>query len=65
MRAFEKLSRTTPSNDEKIQILDELTKVESFNTFLNEKLKTSKRFGVEGVCSVILGLSKKKIFNFR
>jgi len=38
--------------------LEELAKVESFNSFLNDKLKTSKRFGVEGLDSMISGLSK-------
>jgi 2-oxoglutarate dehydrogenase complex dehydrogenase (E1) component-like enzyme len=37
--------------------LEELAKVESFNSFLNDKLKTSKRFGVEGLDSMISGLN--------
>ena len=46
MREFEELSTKTSSKEEKQKILQELTNVESFNYFLNEKLKTSKRFGV-------------------
>lgn len=34
-----------------------MARVESFNSFLNDKLKTSKRFGVEGLDSMISGLS--------
>jgi 2-oxoglutarate dehydrogenase complex dehydrogenase (E1) component-like enzyme len=37
--------------------MDEITKIEAFNSFLSSKIKTSKRFGVEGLDSMILGLS--------
>jgi 2-oxoglutarate dehydrogenase E1 component len=57
MRAFEKLSVHKTSKENKLKILEELAKVESFNSFLNDKLKTSKRFGVEGLCSMVVGLS--------
>ena len=46
MREFEQLSMKQTSKEEKNKILKELTNVETFNYFLNEKLKTSKRFGV-------------------
>lgn len=41
-----------------MDILEGLTKSEAFNAFLNDKLKTSKRFGVEGLDSMISGLSR-------
>ena len=58
MKEFEKISETEVSKEEKVSILLELTKAEAFNYFLNDKLKTSKRFGVEGVDTLISGLSK-------
>lgn len=57
MREFEALSLKKASKEEKLKILSELANVEAFNSFLNDKLKTSKRFGVEGLCSMIAGLS--------
>jgi 2-oxoglutarate dehydrogenase E1 component len=59
MHEFEKLENLKQSKEEKIKILEELTKVEAFNSFLSDKLKTSKRFGVEGMDSMISGLSNK------
>lgn len=38
--------------------MEELTKAETFNSFLSDKLKTSKRFGVEGLDSMVSGLNK-------
>lgn len=64
MREFESLSLKKTSKEEKLKILSELANVEAFNSFLNDKLKTSKRFGVEGLCSMIVGLSNYS-FNFR
>lgn len=58
MKKIEDLSVKKFSRAEKLKVLDELTKVEGFSYFLNEKMKTSKRFGVEGLCSMISGLSK-------
>ena len=58
MAKMEQLSLKTFSKEEKEKILKELTNVEAFNAFLNDKLKTSKRFGVEGICSMIAGISK-------
>ena len=46
MKKMEVLSLKKFSKEEKMKILKELTNVETFNHFLNEKLKTSKRFGV-------------------
>lgn len=57
MGKMEELSLKKPTKEEQKQILEELTKVETFNHFLNDKMKTSKRFGVEGLCSTIVGLS--------
>jgi 2-oxoglutarate dehydrogenase E1 component len=57
MKEFEQLATETTPKEEKITILKELTKSETFNVFLNDKLKTSKRFGVEGLDSMISGLS--------
>ena len=61
MRKMELLSLKKFEKEEKMKILKELTNVETFNHFLNEKLKTSKRFGVEGLCSMISGLSKESL----
>lgn len=58
MSEIEKIPQTKFSTEYKVRILEELAKVESFNSFLNDKLKTSKRFGVEGLDSMISGLSK-------
>jgi 2-oxoglutarate dehydrogenase E1 component len=58
MHEFEKLSNVQTSKEEKLSILQDLTNAESFNSFLSDKLKTSKRFGVEGLDSMISGLSK-------
>ena len=58
MSEIEKIPETKFSPEYKLKILEELAKVESFNSFLNDKLKTSKRFGVEGLDSMISGLSK-------
>lgn len=41
-----------------MKVLEELTKNEGFSHFLNDKMKTSKRFGVEGLCSMISGLNQ-------
>ena len=57
MSEFEKIPQIKFSPEYKLKILEELAKVESFNSFLNDKLKTSKRFGVEGLDSMISGLS--------
>jgi hypothetical protein len=57
MHEFEKISTDQTSKEEKISILEELNKSETFNSFLSDKLKTSKRFGVEGLDSMISGLS--------
>lgn len=57
---MEILSLKKFSKEEKEKILRELTNVETFNHFLNDKLKTSKRFGVEGLCSMISGLSNNR-----
>lgn len=57
MNEIEKIPQTKFSAEYKLKILEELAKVESFNSFLNDKLKTSKRFGVEGLDSMISGLS--------
>ena len=46
MKEFEALSLDIIQKDEKVKILEDLTKSEAFNVFLNDKLKTSKRFGV-------------------
>lgn len=46
MSEIEKIPETKFSPDYKLKVLEELAKVESFNSFLNDKLKTSKRFGV-------------------
>lgn len=60
MKKMEILSLKKFSKEEKEKILRELTNVETFNHFLNDKLKTSKRFGVEGLCSMISGLSNNR-----
>lgn len=57
MNEMEQIPQTKFSNEYKEGILKELARVESFNSFLNDKLKTSKRFGVEGLDSMISGLS--------
>ncbi len=57
MNEIEQIPETEFTNSYKLKILEELAKVESFNSFLNDKLKTSKRFGVEGLDSMISGLS--------
>lgn len=57
MSEIEKIPQIKFSPEYKLKILEELAKVESFNSFLNDKLKTSKRFGVEGLDSMISGLS--------
>jgi len=57
MQEFEGLTEIPVSNEQKIDTLKELTKAETFNSFLNDKLKTSKRFGVEGLDSMISGLN--------
>jgi 2-oxoglutarate dehydrogenase complex dehydrogenase (E1) component-like enzyme len=46
MTEFEKIPQQETSKEEKLYILEELSQSESFNAFLNDKLKTSKRFGV-------------------
>lgn len=68
MNEFENIPLKETSKQEKLYILEELSQSESFNVFLNDKLKTSKRFGVEGLDSMISGLSKiyvTKINQFR
>jgi hypothetical protein len=57
MHEFERTAAAEVSKEEKLGILQELTKAETFNSFLSDKLKTSKRFGVEGLDSMISGLS--------
>ena len=57
MKEFEQLQSAPVSKAEQLEILEELTKSETFNSFLNDKLKTSKRFGLEGLDSLISGLS--------
>ena len=57
MHEFERVAAAEASKEEKVDILQELAKVETFNSFLSDKLKTSKRFGVEGLDSMISGLS--------
>ena len=57
MKEFEQLTKDSIAKTEKVKILEDLTKSEAFNVFLNDKLKTSKRFGVEGLDSMISGLS--------
>ena len=64
MHEFEGLTQIPVSNEQKIDTLKELTKAETFNSFLNDKLKTSKRFGVEGLDSMISGLSILLEYNF-
>lgn len=58
MNEIEKIPQIHFTKEYRLKILEELAKVESFNSFLNDKLKTSKRFGVEGLDSMISGLSK-------
>ncbi len=57
MNEIEQIPGVKFTKEYKVKILEELAKVESFNSFLNDKLKTSKRFGVEGLDSMISGLS--------
>ena len=58
MKNFEELAFEVTPKEEKMKVLEELAKSQCFNSFLNEKLKTFKRFGVEGLDSMISGLSK-------
>jgi len=58
MKRFEQVTVEQTTKEDKLKILEELTKSETFNQFLENKLKTSKRFGVEGLDSMISGLSK-------
>lgn len=58
MKKLEHLSIKKFTKDEKVKVLEELTKNEGFSHFLNDKMKTSKRFGVEGLCSMISGLNQ-------
>ena len=57
MKKFEQLQSENPTKERKMSIFNNLNKVEVFNSFLNDRLKTSKRFGVEGCDTLISGLS--------
>lgn len=59
MNKFEDLAVKTLNipNDRKLKILKYLNKIEAFNAFLESKLTTSKRFGVEGTDTVISALN--------
>jgi 2-oxoglutarate dehydrogenase E1 component len=59
MNKFETLAVNKISNERKLKILEYLNKIEVFNSFLSDRLKTSKRFGVEGCDTIISGLSKQ------
>jgi 2-oxoglutarate dehydrogenase E1 component len=47
-----------PSKDEKIKIFDNLARAVLFEEFLKNKFTTAKRFGLEGLESVVSGLKK-------
>ncbi len=57
MREFERIADEEVPRERKLKILEELTKSETFNQFLVSKFTTTKRFGVEGLDTVISGLS--------
>lgn len=57
MKEFESLAVKPASKEDKYKILEELTKSETFNAFLVSKFTTTKRFGVEGLDTVISGMS--------
>jgi 2-oxoglutarate dehydrogenase complex dehydrogenase (E1) component-like enzyme len=61
MEKFEGLSIKKFTINEKLKIFKELSNNECFSAFLNDRMKTSKRFGVEGLCSMICGLSTVSI----
>jgi 2-oxoglutarate dehydrogenase E1 component len=63
MEEMEKISNTDFSKAYKLNIYNQLAKVEAFNYFLNDKLKTSKRFGIEGLDCAIAGLSIYLLLN--
>jgi 2-oxoglutarate dehydrogenase E1 component len=56
VREIENLQREKVTPERKKWLLKSITKVEAFNHFLNDKYKTSKRFGVEGLDSFVCGL---------
>lgn len=58
MKEFEQMAYQPPTKEDKLRILEELTKSETFNQFLVSKFTTTKRFGVEGLDTVISGMSK-------
>lgn len=57
MKEFEQLAVTPPSQDDKLKLLDELTKTETFNKIQTEKYASTKRFGVEGLDMIVPGMS--------
>lgn len=57
MREFERIADEEVPRERKLKILEELTKSETFNQFLVSKFTTTKRFGVEGLDTVISGLN--------
>ena len=59
MNKFEELvvKSLNTSSERKLKILDYLNRIEAFNAFLESKLTTSKRFGVEGTDTVISALN--------
>jgi 2-oxoglutarate dehydrogenase E1 component len=57
MKEFEQLAYQPPTKEDKLRILEELTKSETFNQFLVSKYTTTKRFGIEGLDTVISGMS--------
>ena len=57
MQKCQSLVQTKATKERKLQILKNLNSVEVFNSFLSDRLKTSKRFGVEGVDTLISGLN--------
>lgn len=56
MREFEKLADQPTTREDKLRILEYLAKSETFNSFLDKAFPDAKRWGIEGLDTVISGM---------
>lgn len=54
---MDRIAHFKPSKDTRIQTWIRLARVELFNDFLKNRFTTSKRFGVEGTDTMVVGLA--------